>query len=238
MAVKLENRDAISIFCPPSNVDLLCVRFLSVRGYPPNPSEGGREGDATETARIEVREARSEDLPGVVDLWEQMIEHHTKLSHHFTLSRDGVRRYSKYLASKFSEKSTKLVVATQDSRLVGFMLCLLSPNAPVFKEKTLGVVSDVYVVPELRKRGVAREMLKVALRWFKKNRVTTVQLSVAAANLEARAAWGQLGFKPHMMMKRLDIDKFPATQMLAEEPRVVRKKVVKKRLSGLRRKAG
>ncbi|MEW5748690.1 MAG: GNAT family N-acetyltransferase [Candidatus Thermoplasmatota archaeon] len=188
--------------------------------------------------RIEVREARPEDLPGVVGLWEQMIEHHTRLSHHFTLSRDGVRRFSKYLASKYSERSTKLLVATQDGRLVGFMLCLLSPNAPVFKERTLGVVSDVYVAPELRKRGVAREMLKVALRWFKKNRVATVQLNVAAANLEARAAWGQLGFKPHMMMKRLELDKFPATKMLSEEPKVVRKKVVKKkRLSGLRRKA-
>jgi hypothetical protein len=83
-------------------------------------------------------------------------------------------------------------------------------------------------------------MLKVGLRWFRKNKVATVQLSVAAANLEARAAWGQLGFKPHMMLKRLELDKFPATQMLSDEPKVVRKKVVKrkkKRISGLRARA-
>lgn len=192
------------------------------------------------TVRIEVREARIDDLGGVVDLWEQMIEHHTRLSHHFTLSKDGVDRYSKYLARKFSEKSTKLIVASTEGRLVGFMLCLLSPNVPVFKERTLGIVSDVYVRPEFRKRGITKEMLKVGLRWFHKNKVATVQLSVAAANLEARAAWGQLGFKPHMMMKRLDLDKFPATQILSEEPKVIRKKVVKrkkKRLSGLRAKA-
>lgn len=169
-----------------------------------------------------------------------MIEHHTKLSHHFTLSKDGVDKYAKYLARKFSEKSTKLIVASTEGRLVGFMLCLLSPNVPVFKEKTLGIVSDVYVRPEFRKRGITKEMLKVGLRWFHKNKVATVQLSVAAANLEARAAWGQLGFKPHMMMKRLDLDKFPATQMLSEEPKATRKKVVKrkkKRISGLRAKA-
>jgi len=157
-----------------------------------------------------------------------MIEHHSRLSPHFELSENGKERYSKYLERKFSEKSTKLLVATQNGEMVGFMLCLLSPNAPIFKEKTIGVVSDVYVCPEFRKRGVAKKMLKVAIRWFHKNKVTSVQLSVAAANLEARSAWGQLGFKPHMMMKRLDLDKYPATDMLSDETSVIRKKVVKR----------
>jgi ribosomal protein S18 acetylase RimI-like enzyme len=179
------------------------------------------------TVKIGIREARIGDLGDAVDLWEQMAEHHTRLSHHFTLSEEGKDRYSKYLAKKFSERSTKLVVATHSGRVIGFMLCLLSPNVPVFKERTIGVVSDVYVRPEFRMRGVAREMLKVGLRWFHKNRVTSVQLSVAAANFEARSAWGQLGFKPHMIMNRLDLDKYPATQLLSEEPDVVRKKVVK-----------
>ncbi len=180
------------------------------------------------TLKIQIREAHIGDLGDVVDLWEQMAEHHTRLSHHFTISDDGKDRYSKYLAKKFSERSTKLIVATSGDRVVGFMLCLLSPNAPVFAEKTIGLVSDVYVRPEYRMRGVAREMLKSGLRWFHKNKVTSVQLSVAAANFAARSAWGQLGFKPHMIMKRLDLGKYPATKMLAEEPTVVRKKVVKK----------
>ena len=192
------------------------------------------------TLKIQIREARIGDLGDITDLWEQMAEHHSRLSHHFTVSEDGRDKYSKYLVRKFSEKSTKLIVATSGPKAVGYMLCLLSPNSPVFKERTLGIVSDVYVRPEFRKRGITKEMLKVGLRWFHRNKVATVQLSVAAANLEARAAWGQLGFKPHMMMKRLDLDKFPATQILSEEPKVIRKKVVKRkkrRVSGLRAKA-
>jgi ribosomal protein S18 acetylase RimI-like enzyme len=157
-----------------------------------------------------------------------MIEHHKRLSSHFELSDEGRDKFSKYLAKKFSEKSTKLLVAARDGKVIGFMLCMLSPNVPVFKEKTIGVVSDVYVQSEFRKRGITKEMLKVALRWFHKNKVTSVQLSVAAANIEARAAWNQLGFKPHMIMKRLDLDKHPATQMLEDEPGVKGKKVVKR----------
>ncbi|MGD9962540.1 MAG: N-acetyltransferase family protein, partial [Thermoplasmata archaeon] len=178
------------------------------------------------TLKILIREARIGDLGDITDLWEQMAEHHSRLSHHFTLAEDGKDKYSKYLARKFSEKSTKLVVATSGPKVVGFMLCLLSPNTPVFRERTVGVVSDVYVRPEFRMKGVAREMLKSGLRWFHKNKVSSVQLSVAAENFAARSAWGQLGFKPHMIMKRLDLDKYPATRMLSEEPKVVRKKVV------------
>lgn len=180
------------------------------------------------TLKIQIREARIGDLGDITDLWEEMAEHHSGLSHHFTISEDGKDRYSKYLARKFSEKSTKLIVATSGPRVIGFMLCLLSPNAPVFQEKTIGVVSDVYVRPEFRMRGVAKEMLKSGLRWFHKNKVSSVQLSVAAANFAARSAWSQLGFKPHMILKRLDLDKYPATQMLATEPTVIRKKVVRK----------
>lgn len=87
------------------------------------------------------------------------------------------------------------------------MLCLLSPNAPVFKERKIGVISDVYVLEERRRKGVTRKMLDVAIRWFRKNKVRSVQLGVAHYNLEARAVWRNLGFEPYMLYKRLDLDK-------------------------------
>ncbi len=165
----------------------------------------------------------------MVGLWDELVEHHGRLSPLFTPAADSREKWSKYLAKKFSEKSTKLIVAQEDGAVVGFMLCMLSPNAPIFKERTLGIISDVYVRQERRRKGIAKEMLKVALRWFKKNRVKSVQLSVAAANFEARAVWGQLGFKPLMIQKRLDIDAYPATALLAQEPKRLRRKVVRKR---------
>jgi len=84
------------------------------------------------------------------------------------------------------------------------------------------------VKPSLRNKGITREMLKTCLKWFHKNKVNSVQLNVAAANFEARAAWGQLGFKPHMIQKRLELDRYPATEMIEEEPKAIRRKVVKR----------
>ncbi|MDQ1372458.1 MAG: family N-acetyltransferase, partial [Candidatus Thermoplasmatota archaeon] len=72
------------------------------------------------TIKIQIREARIGDLGDITDLWEQMAEHHSRLSHHFTVSEDGKEKYSKYLARKFSEKSTKLIVATSGPKAVGY----------------------------------------------------------------------------------------------------------------------
>ena len=164
----------------------------------------------------------------MVDLWQELADHHRELSPLFEPAEDSRETWSKYLAKKFSEKSTKLFVAAEDHHLVGFMLCMLSPNAPIFKERTIGLISDVYVRPERRRKGITREMLRAALKWFHKNKCKTVSLTVAAANFEARAVWGQLGFKPHMIHKRLDISGFPARGLLTDRFKPPRRKVVRK----------
>jgi len=158
------------------------------------------------SVKIRIRDARKEDLKAVVGLWEKLAEQHARLSSELRLAPDGKRKWARYLAKKFSEKSTKLIVAEEDGDIVGFMLCLLTPNTPIYKDKTIGVISDVYVNEKRRKKGVAGMMLKLALRWFAKNRASSVQLGTAYANLEARAIWNQLGFRPFYMYKRLRLD--------------------------------
>lgn len=156
--------------------------------------------------KIRIRDGRKEDLKAVVDLWEKLAKQHAELSSELQLAPDSRRKWSRYLAKKFSERSTKLIVAEEDGDIVGFMLCLLTPNTPIYKDRTIGIISDAYVNEERRKKGVAGMMLKLALRWFAKNKASSVQLGVAYANVEARAIWHQLGFRPFYIYKRLRLD--------------------------------
>ena len=189
------------------------------------------ESPESKGIHIEARDATEDDLEDVVDLWEMLVEHHRTYSDYYTLARDGRKKWKGYLLEKFAEPSTKLIVAEEDGMLIGFMLCLLTPQEPVFAEKAVGIIADAFVMKDRRKRGVMKEMLRIALRWFDKNKIKSVELSIAAANLEGRAAWGQLGFKPFIVRKRLKIDKYHAQKLIREPPKGVRKKV-------RRRKAG
>ena len=137
---------------------------------------------------------------------------------------DSKRKWSKYLRERFSEISTKLVVAEEDGEIVGFMLCLLEPNIPVYKERKIGVISDVFVKQQRRRKGLAKKMFDFAARWLKKNKVRTVRLNVAADNLEARAAWRMLGFEPFMIDKRLDLTSYPKKRTTRRPVRVVHSK--------------
>jgi len=124
------------------------------------------------------------------------------------------------------------VVAEEDGRIVGFMLCLLEPNVPVYRERKIGVISDVYVKEERRRKGLAKKMFDFAAKWFEKNKVRTVRLNVAADNLEARAAWRMLGFEPFMIDTRLDLAGYPKKTAVRRPVRVVhsrRKKTIWRR---------
>jgi ribosomal protein S18 acetylase RimI-like enzyme len=177
------------------------------------------------TIRIDIRDATADDIRPVVDLWGMLARHHEDISNDFTLAWNGKRKWAKYLEDKFDEISTKLIVAEEDGKVVGFMLCLLAPNTPVFKERKIGVISDVFVLEQRRRKGVAKKMLDVAIKWFKKNKVRSVRLGVANDNLEARAVWRRMGFEPYMIYNRLDLDR------LEREPPVKarRKKIVKQK---------
>jgi len=173
---------------------------------------------------IEVRDATKDDLDEVANLWEKLASHHAGLSDDFALAWDSKRRWSKYLREKFAEISTKLIVAEEDDEIVGFMLCMLSPNIPIYKERKLGIISDAYVQEERRKKGVTNKMFDVALKWFKKNKVKTVELHVAMINPEAQAVWKSLGFAPFMIYERLYPDKLPQRPAPRVRKRIVRKK--------------
>jgi L-amino acid N-acyltransferase YncA len=175
---------------------------------------------------IEVRDATKGDLRAVTNLWVELAEHHSELSDNFALAWDSRLRWSRYLSSKFKEISTKLVVAEEQGEIVGFMLCLLSPNAPVYAERKIGVISDAYVIPERRKKGVTKLMFDHAVKWFRKNKVRSIQLGVAAANPEAIAVWDRLGFEPYMMYQRLDIGRVPGRR--SSSHKLVRKERVTK----------
>lgn len=165
----------------------------------------------------------------MVDLWEQLAKHHQKLSDRFELAWDSKRHWRAYLEKRFAEISTKLIVAEEEGEIVGFMLCMLSPNVPIFKEKKIGLISDVYVREGRRRKGVAKKMLDVAVRWFRKNKVRSVQLGVAHDNMEGRAVWRSMGFEPFMITKRLDLEMMERVPKEPKVKRLVASKSVKRK---------
>lgn len=65
-----------------------------------------------------------------------------------------------------------------------------------------GIIIGVYVKPEYRRRGFARELTQACLDWFRTSGVTRIRLQ---ASPYARPLYESLGFKPGVEM-RLNLD--------------------------------
>lgn len=91
------------------------------------------------------------------------------------------------------------VVAEEDGEVVGFVLARPRPG-------TRGLLSDIYVRPENRRRGLASVMAAEAVEALRAYGVTHVTLSVSADNAAARAVYAAWGFREQALTLAAEID--------------------------------
>lgn len=89
-------------------------------------------------------------------------------------------------------------VAEQDHELVGFALGRR-------KEGTRGLLSDIYIRPEARRRGLGTELTRAVVEALRDTGATHVTLSVHPQNEPARAAYARWGFREQALTLAAEI---------------------------------
>jgi ribosomal protein S18 acetylase RimI-like enzyme len=90
-------------------------------------------------------------------------------------------------------------VAEEDSAVAGFALARR-------KEGTRGLLSDIYVRPEERRKGLATALAAAATEALASTGATHVTLSVDPQNAPARAAYASWGFREQALTLAVEID--------------------------------
>jgi ribosomal protein S18 acetylase RimI-like enzyme len=79
-----------------------------------------------------------------------------------------------------------------DGERAGFILFGLEDHR--FLPRLTGAIYELYVRPEFRRKGVARECATQAIKELKSHAPSKIQLEVVEGNSAARALWKSLGF--------------------------------------------
>ena len=87
-----------------------------------------------------------------------------------------------------------MLVAEAGGAHVGYLLAHTGEAQPIFELRRHGVITDVYVVPEERRKGLGRRLVEQAVRFFGEREVKDCRANVLAANGAAKAFWTALGF--------------------------------------------
>ena len=105
---------------------------------------------------MEIRFADSRDIPGIIDLLQQVGEVHHQIRP--DLFRAGAQKYDEAaLLRLFADTKRPILAAIIDGKLAGYAFCILqiTQNDPVLCDRKVLYIDDLCVDEKMRGRGIA-----------------------------------------------------------------------------------
>ena len=167
-----------------------------------------------------VRAARAADETSILAMAKDEMDAHEQLDPRFRLRPDAMGRYALYLRDRLREIDSTVFVAEEEGRIVGVAIGSIRVQDAFFETRRYGYVSDLMVIPEMRRQGIGRALWDRVALWFKSVGLAVVRLHVATRSPEARAFWRRVGASDFLAEAWIDLpsaeDLVAARQ--AEEP--------------------
>jgi len=135
--------------------------------------------------QVLIREATIKDLKDVKFLWLKLAEEMYKIEEYIFPSRENAERWFSSVVSILREGRGKVFVAQLNGEIVGFIYFVHSLRMFFEVSKQVALISDMYVKPEFRRRGIGSLLLEKCFEHLRKLDIKHVMLSVLSENLAA-----------------------------------------------------
>ena len=106
-------------------------------------------------------------------------------------------KYFSYLRNDLSDEDRAVFIAMDRDKPVGIIAGRIHTTLPIKLLPRKGHISNLFVVPSHRKKGLASRLLKELLDWFKEKEIEDVRLGVHARNASALNMFRKLKFKEY-----------------------------------------
>ena len=146
---------------------------------------------------VPIRAARRGDVPSLLLLFQAMTAENARIDARFAVHPDAAEHMSRAFLSWVDDPNRVVLVAEEGQRLlVGYAAGVLSPGDGLGAHARIGQVTDCFVVPARRRKGVARRLAGRLFDLLLERGAEAVRLQVVAQNEAARAFWASLGYAP------------------------------------------
>jgi len=141
-----------------------------------------------------LRRASTRDVECVARLWIALTEHHARTDRYYALLPGAGPEIERLLLASLRDADTAVWLADDDGTAVGLCSVRIDVAPPIHEEVERAEITDLWVAPESRRRGLGRELVETALAWARERDVARVEIRVATGNPEGQAFWRALGF--------------------------------------------
>ena len=154
---------------------------------------------------VKIVRAGEEHVPAIVDLWKRLSDYQTAFDLVHRLRDDAGIGFQRYVRSKLLSEEDLFLVAVIGDSVVGFSMSAVSKGRPdVYERASFVEISDMFVLEEYRRRGIATQMLNHVRRWVESKGIRRIELHVEARNSIGLAFWKKQGFKDYIYRLHLN----------------------------------
>ena len=151
---------------------------------------------------IVVREASEKDLHVLYQFEQGVIEAERPFD---STLRQGLIHYYD-LPGLIRSPKAQLLVAELEGKIIASGYARIDPSKEYLAHTHHAYLGFMYVVPELRGRGVNKRIIDELKNWARIQNVTELRLEVYVDNSSAIRAYEKLGFEQHMLEMRMNVN--------------------------------
>ncbi|MBN2106985.1 MAG: GNAT family N-acetyltransferase [Deltaproteobacteria bacterium] len=146
---------------------------------------------------MKIRKAEEKDISALSKLHKEFIQEHAQLYDRvfYEVTRHATKQWTQWAKKMLQNKSIGFFIAEEKDEIIGYVSGWIEERPPIYSLKKTGYLSNIFIIPQKRKKGIGSNLHEALLGWFKKKKVTYVELNVNTQATPAYAAWSALGYK-------------------------------------------
>ncbi|MBN1808883.1 MAG: GNAT family N-acetyltransferase [Planctomycetes bacterium] len=147
-------------------------------------------------ADVAYRIAQNRDMAFVMELWEAMNKEVAAAQPRYRVGAGGEIVWGQWAGKIVDRKEGQIVIAETGDGIVGCIMAAIPKDAPIYAERPRGRISDIYVRPEHRGKGIATELVKRALEFLAKKGAKAVEVNAPEGIPGLKELWTRAGLTP------------------------------------------
>lgn len=144
----------------------------------------------------EIRLGKASDADDVARLWMDLMRSQSALDSRYVPAEDAAVRWRNDFGEWLDRASRRLFVAVVDGRPAGFVTAERFSPAPIFRERSEVYIGELFVAPDVRRRGLATALVGAVREWAESLGAERIRAGVLAANKEGLDFWRIIGGEP------------------------------------------
>ena len=103
---------------------------------------------------VSTRRAKARDMAFIVELWKKLAQEMADFDERYALRPGAEIIWAKWAGERLRDQASCVFVAEAGSDYVGYLLGHIDEAQPIFEQRTYAVITDVFVAPEFRRKGI------------------------------------------------------------------------------------